>query len=344
MHDTGSKPHRANATGETPGGAGVCTGGSSAGNASDTGRSAPGSTAGGTGVDTARDRSGNSGDPTGQEVNPMTAAPSGAPPPSAVVYAPVPELLTVNANRRWWDAEADAYQAEHGEFLGDADFRWCPEGLRESEARLLGTVSGLVVLEVGCGAGQCARWLVGQGAQVVAVDLSSAQLRHARALDARVGVRVPALLQADARALPLRDGAVDVACSAFGAVPFVVDSATVMREVARVLKPGGRWVFSVTHPMRWSFLDDPGPEGLRVVRSYFNRHPYVELDPEGRPIYVEQHRTLGDRVREIVAAGLRLLDVVEPEWPEGHTRIWGQWGPERGALMPGTAIYVTEKT
>ena len=125
----------------------------------------------------------------------MTAATSGAPPPSAVVYAPVPELLTVNANRRWWDAEADAYQAEHGEFLGDADFRWCPEGLRESEARLLGAVSGLMVLEVGCGAGQCARWLVGQGARVVAVDLSSAQLRHARALDVRAGVpsaRAPA--------------------------------------------------------------------------------------------------------------------------------------------------------
>jgi hypothetical protein len=69
----------------------------------------------------------------------------------------------------------------------------------------------------------------------------------------------------------------------------------------------------------------------------------VELDPVGRPIYVEQHRTVGDRIREIVAAGLRLLDVVEPEWPEGHSRIWGQWGPERGALMPGTAIYVTDK-
>ena len=259
------------------------------------------------------------------------------------MYAPVPELLTVDANRRWWDAEADAYQAEHGGFLGDADFLWCPEGLREAEAKLLGPVSGLVVLEVGCGAAQCARWLVSRGARVVAVDLSFAQLRHARALDRRTGIRVPALLHADARALPIRDGSVDVACSAFGAVPFVVDSAALMGEVARVLKPGGRWVFSVTHPFRWPFPDDPGPEGLRVIRSYFNRHPYVELDPAGRPIYVEQHRTLGDRVREIVAAGLRLLDVVEPEWPEGHDRIWGQWGPERGALMPGTAIYVTDK-
>ncbi len=267
----------------------------------------------------------------------------GAAAPSAVVYAPVPELLAVEANRRWWDAEAEGYQAEHGGFLGDADFLWCPEGLRESQARLLGPVRGVVVLEVGCGAAQCARWLVGQGARVVAVDLSFAQLRHARTLDARTGVRVPALLQADARALPLRAASVDVACSAFGAVPFVVDSAALMREIARVLKPGGRWVFSVTHPVRWPFPDDPGPEGLRVIRSYFNRHPYVELDARGLPVYVEQHRTLGDRVREIVAAGLRLLDVVEPEWPEGHDRIWGQWGPERGALMPGTAIYVTDK-
>ena len=32
-----------------------------------------------------------------------------------------------------------------------------------------------------------------------------------------------------------------------------------MREVARVLRPGGRWVFAVNHPMRWIFPDDPGP-------------------------------------------------------------------------------------
>ncbi len=50
----------------------------------------------------------------------------------------------------------------------------------------------------------------------------------------------------------------------------------VMREVFRVLRPGGRWVFSVTHPMRWIFLDDPGEGGLVAVHSYFDRRPYVE--------------------------------------------------------------------
>ncbi|MEJ7745046.1 MAG: SAM-dependent methyltransferase, partial [Nocardioidaceae bacterium] len=56
------------------------------------------------------------------------------------------------ANRADWDAEADAYQAEHGSFLGDADFIWSPEGLDEAKAGLLGKVSGKGVLEVGCGA------------------------------------------------------------------------------------------------------------------------------------------------------------------------------------------------
>jgi hypothetical protein len=116
-----------------------------------------------------------------------------------------------------------------------------------------------------------------------------------------------------------------------------------MREVARVLRPGGRWVFSTTHPMRWCFPDDPGPAGLTVRTSYFDRTPYVEEGPDGTATYVEHHRTLGDRVREIVGAGLELVDLVEPEWPEGRAEVWGQWSPLRGALVPGTAIYVCRK-
>jgi hypothetical protein len=54
---------------------------------------------------------------------------------------------------------------------------------------------------------------------------------------------------------------------------------------------------------------------------------------------VEHHRTVGDRVREIVAAGLILEDLVEPEWPPGLNQNWGQWSPLRGALYPGTAIF-----
>jgi SAM-dependent methyltransferase len=246
------------------------------------------------------------------------------------------------ASRSWWDRDADDYQAEHGTFLGDADFRWCPEGLREADAGLLGPVAGRRVVEVGCGAAAAARWLVTQEARVVALDLSGGMLRHARLAAERTGVHPP-LLQADATALPLADGSFDIACTAFGAVPFVADSAAVMREVYRVLRPGGRWVFAVTHPMRWIFLDDPGENGLVATHSYFDRRPYVEYDESGEATYVEHHRTLGDRIRELVAAGFTLDDLIEPEWPAGHEEIWGQWSPLRGRVFPGTAIFVATR-
>jgi hypothetical protein len=91
------------------------------------------------------------------------------------------------------------------------------------------------------------------------------------------------------------------------------------------------------------FSDDPGPDGLTVQQPYFDRTPYVEIDDEGHATYVEHHRTLGDRVRDLVAAGLVLDDLVEPEWPEDRETVWGQWSPLRGRLFPGTAIFVTHK-
>ena len=275
------------------------------------------------------------------EAQPPTSPTPSPPAGAAVARRPVTDAESRVASRRWWDADADEYQDEHGAFLGDVDFVWCPEGLREADAHLLGDVRGRRILEVGCGAAAGARWLKTQGAEVVALDLSAGMLRHARAAADRSRVRVP-LVQADALALPFPAGSFDVVCTAFGAVPFVADSGAVMREVARVLRPGGSWVFSITHPMRWIFFDEPGEDGLVAHNSYFDRSPYVELDENGVPGYVEQHRTLGDRIRELVAAGFVLEDLVEPEWPDGHEQIWGQWSPLRGRLFPGTAIFVAD--
>ncbi|MCS0637377.1 class I SAM-dependent methyltransferase [Streptomyces sp. LP05-1] len=277
------------------------------------------------------------------------AAPHGAPhtgpvpPPEPAaepeaVRRPAGNAESSRANRGWWDRNADEYQREHGDFLGDDRFVWCPEGLDEAEAGLLGEVAGRDVLEIGAGAAQCSRWLAARGARPVALDLSHRQLQHAL----RIGGGVP-LVEADAGALPFRDGSFDLACSAYGALPFVADQVGVMREVHRVLRPGGRWVFSVTHPIRWAFPDEPGPEGLSVAASYFDRTPYVEQDEDGEPVYVEHHRTLGDRVRDVVAGGFRLVDLVEPEWPEWNSQEWGGWSPLRGHLIPGTVVFVCER-
>jgi SAM-dependent methyltransferase len=261
---------------------------------------------------------------------------------ASVARRPVAQETSVRANRAWWDGEAAAYQQEHGGFLGDDSFVWCPEGLTEADAGLLGPVEGRRALEVGCGAAQCARWLRRHGADVVGLDVSWGQLVHARLLDDRTGLAVP-IVQGDAARLPFETASFDLACSAYGALPFVTDVASVFAEVERVLRPGGRWVFSVTHPIRWCFPDDPGPGGLVARDSYFDRRPYVEVDSAGRPTYVEHHRTTGDWIRALAATGFRLLDLIEPEWPDGHVRPWGQWSPLRGRILPGTAIFVTQR-
>jgi SAM-dependent methyltransferase len=260
------------------------------------------------------------------------------------VRRPVTEADSRRANRQDWDAYADEYQSTHGDFLGDVGFVWGPEGHQESELQVLGPVAALAgrrVLELGSGAGQCARWLRSVGAASFGLDLSERQLQHSRRLDEHTGVTVPSVC-ATATDLPFPDDAFDIVFSSFGALQFVADADVMVAEVARVLRAGGTFAFSVTHPVRWSMPDDAGPEGLTITSSYWDRTPYVEEDDAGQPRYVEHHRTLGDWVALLAAAGFCLRALHEPQWPEGLDRVWGGWGPLRGRLVPGTAIFVAE--
>ncbi|HQR27257.1 MAG TPA: class I SAM-dependent methyltransferase [Nocardioides sp.] len=265
-----------------------------------------------------------------------------APQAVRVERRPVSEEESRRANGPDWDRYADEYQATHGTFLGDVGFVWGPEGLTEAAAGVLGNVAGKDVLEVGSGAGQCSRWIRSRGGRAVGLDLSLRQLQHSRRLDEATGVRVPAVA-GTATALPFSDDSFDVVFSSFGALQFVADLREAVHEAARVLRPGGRFAFSITHPTRWMFPDDPGVPGLTATQSYWDRTPYVEIDDEtGVVSYVEHHRTLGDWVHLLAAAGFVLKELREPEWPEGHDRVWGGWSPLRGRLTPGTAIFAAD--
>ncbi len=260
-------------------------------------------------------------------------------PPVRVERRAVSEEESRRANGPDWDRYADEYQATHGEFLGDAGFVWGPEGLTEAEAGVLGDLDGRDVLEVGSGAGQCSRWVCAQGGRAFGLDLSYRQLQHSRRIDEQSGIRVPAVL-GTATALPFADDSFDVVFSSFGALQFVSEIDVAISETARVLRPGGRYAFSITHPTRWMFPDDPDEPGLTASQSYWDRTPYVEVDDaSGVVAYVEHHRTLGDWVALLAGHGFTITDLLEPEWPEGHERVWGGWSALRGRLTPGTAIF-----
>jgi len=101
--------------------------------------------------------------------------------------------------------------------------------------------SGERVLDVACGTGIVARQaapLAGPGGQVVAVDMNPAMLGVARALPAPSGATIT-WQEGNAMALPFPDGAFDVVLCQHG-LQFVPDRAGAVREMRRVLAPGGR--------------------------------------------------------------------------------------------------------
>lgn len=121
------------------------------------------------------------------------------------------------------------------------DLETCFHGSTSPENRFiieqLGSVRGLRVLELGAGAGENSVYFALQGAEVTATDISPGMLEVVQRLAARHGVRVETRV-ANAMALEFPDGSFDVV---YAANTFHhVDPAVALREVHRVLKPGGR--------------------------------------------------------------------------------------------------------
>lgn len=246
-----------------------------------------------------------------------------------------PFVLPSAVQRGHWDSDAERYHRDHSDYLDT--FYWCPERLTEAEAGLLGdpaTLSESLIIEVGCGSAPCGAWVARQyGAQVIALDISHHMLSHAPKVE---GLQ---LLQADAASLPIATDRADVVFSSFGGYPFIADLAGAMAEVARVLRPGGRAIIAANHPSAWIFPDSP--EELTASIPYF-QDAYLEWDDDSLT-YAEFHHTTGDWVRAFASAGLRLVDLIEPQWQAG-TPDWGQWSAKRGEIFPGTAIFVLELT
>jgi SAM-dependent methyltransferase len=112
----------------------------------------------------------------------------------------------------------------------------------EAAVERLALRRGEVVLDLGCGTGNAALLASGRGATVIGVDPSPRLLAVARSNAIRQELDV-AFLPGDAADLPVADDSVDAIVSVF-AVIFAPDVKAAAAEVARVLRPGGRFVLS----------------------------------------------------------------------------------------------------
>jgi len=155
------------------------------------------------------------------------------------------EHKTVELNRRSWDTISAQYQANTR--ISTDDVHYGPMAPGERELGLLGDVTGKRVIEIGCGGGQNSIALTIRVATCVGIDPSPAQIAHARGLALENGVEVQFMegMAEDLSAFP--DGHFDIALSshAFG---YVTDLRRAYDEAWRVLRPGGLFVFCLSHP------------------------------------------------------------------------------------------------
>ena len=181
-------------------------------------------------------------------------------------------------NRSAWNAWSAEYQAEHGPTLAaGGGLAWGTWLIPESELQVLGDVAGKDILELGCGAAQWSIGLARIGARPVGLDLSEAQLAHARVLMAQADVDFP-LVHASAEAVPLPDASFDIVFCDHGAMTFA-DPYRTVPEVARLLRPGGLFAFSDESPiMSLAWAEGDEHPGDRLVRDYFGLHAMPDDD------------------------------------------------------------------
>lgn len=172
------------------------------------------------------------------------------------------------------------------------------------------------VLDIGCGAGRTSVGLHARGYRVVAIDLSTSLLSIARSRYPYIDFR-----QMDARQLEFADGAFDAAMFSYNGIDNVYPESSrtdCFREILRVLKPGGVFVFS-THNLIGAVFSG-GPWYLRgywkMARLFWRqrtnaiaREWYIHYDDGGGGSQIQFSAPPRRTVHQLHDAGFELLDM-----------------------------------
>ncbi|MDQ0792832.1 class I SAM-dependent methyltransferase [Streptomyces sp. B1I3] len=243
---------------------------------------------------------------------------------------------SIPANRRLWNRISSAYQHKHDPHIGATPRLWGMYSIPDAHLHALGDVTGKRVLELGCGAGQWSGALAAEGATVVGLDLSEAQLAAAaRAM----GAARYALVQGAAEQLPFAANSFDLVFCDFGGLSWAPPHLAVP-QAARVLGRGGRLVFNVASPWFEVCYDEAaGRVTTTLQQDYFGLNTIAEDD--GATSY---QLTYGDWVKVLRGAGLVIDDLIEPRPELGTPNGYNETDPPDWARRwPAELLWVTHK-
>lgn len=246
-------------------------------------------------------------------------------------------MSSIDANRRLWNVISHGYQAEHDPQIGAAPRLWGMYAIPDARLHALGEVVSGRVLELGCGAGQWSRSVAAEGATVVGVDLSEAQL--AAAAGAMGAARYP-LVQGAAEQLPFASDSFDVVFCDHGGLSWAPPQLAVP-EAARVLRRGGRLVFNVTSPWFAACYDD---DTDRVTRQL--RHDYFTLGTMAEDHGAASYQlTYSGCIKILRGAGLVIDDLIEPQpGPGMHSSYLHTDPPDWASRWPAEMLWIARKT
>lgn len=200
--------------------------------------------------------------------------------------------------------------------------------------RLLPSLAGLEVLDLGCGYGWHGRYALEQGAsRVDGVDLSEAMLERARGLGEDPRLRYIHCALED---FPYPPESYDLVLSNL-ALHYVADLDAIFRLVRRTLRPGGVFCLNMEHPtftagVNQAWLEDA--QGRRLcwpVDRYFEPGPR-QTDFLGRQV-IKQHHTLTQILMGLINAGFRLEAVEEAQPPRDWLDMPGMRDELRRPMM-----------
>jgi SAM-dependent methyltransferase len=227
----------------------------------------------------------------------------------------------VRHNRAFWDADSDDYQTAHGEALRRAPRAWGAFRIPESELHVLGDLHGGAVLELGCGAAQWSIALLADGARPVGLDVSSAQLGHARSAHSEIP-----LVLASGEQLPFPAERFDVVFCDHGALSFC-DPDVILGECARVVRAGGLLAFYATHPLLYLTWDEDGQRQTRRLQIEYRELGRMALG-DGT---IDWTLPPGAWIRTLRAHGFASEDCIELCAPPGATTTYDEFAPPRWA-------------